>query len=528
MNDNKYDCMLIGFKDYFLNERMIVARNNEAALNYCKHEFVKCDNKYFFYDEFLSYLCRYDKELKFSINEIPYLGIVYLSNYISKKGIKVKTFNYFDNNFDEIIEFVKENKVDFVAVSSVNYTNPIPLIRVVRQIRKWLPNSKIAIGGAYIFNKYMDSSTKDFEKEIRLIGADYTICDAQGEQALYNLYQYVKGNEKIENIKNVFVIKDNRVTKLDFQKECNDINENIIDFSNLDENLIFSTMNIRTSRGCPNRCSFCNYPVRNPKLELQEDDIVLNQLLEINKIDTVKNIVFIDDSFNMPLKRFKRLCELMIKNNFSKDWYSYFRMSHCDEEAIALMKKSGCAGVFLGVESADNTVLRNMNKNSTVEQYSEALNLLNKYEIPTFAYMMIGFPGETEESIQRNIDFLNNNNVTFYSFNLWFLEHSTPIYSEREKFDLEGNGFQWSHSTMNSLTASKFMDEIYDRVEHSIYIPGENFSFWGVPYMIGKGYSLEQVKQILIYMKKYRKSINPNSEDILNEIREILYDVRGN
>lgn len=150
MNDNRYDCILIGFKNYPINKRLMVAKNNEAALNYCKHEYLKYKGKYLFYDEFLSNICDYSRNLKFSINEIPYLGIVYLHNYLSQRGLRIKSFNYFDNSIQEIEKFVMDNEVKFVAVSSVFYTNPIPLIDIVKRIRKWLPESKIAVGGAYI------------------------------------------------------------------------------------------------------------------------------------------------------------------------------------------------------------------------------------------------------------------------------------------------------------------------------------------------------------------------------------------
>lgn len=530
MNNNRYDCILIGFKNYPLNKRIMVAKNNEAALNYCKHEYLTYRGKYLFYDEFLTHLCNDGDNLRFSIHEIPYLGIAYLHNYLSQKGLRVKSYNYFDYSMDEIEKIAYGNKVKFVAISSVFYTNPIPLIDIVKRIRGCLPEVKIAIGGAYIFNKYKNVDPDSFEKEILLIGADFVICEAQGEQALYNICQYVNGKGSLEHIKNAFMIENGNIHKFEFENEHNDINDNIIDFTSLDHSLLFSTMNIRTSRGCPNRCSFCNYPLRNPKLELQNEDIVMKQLLQINQLDAVKNIVFIDDSFNMPLQRLKSICKAMIDSGFSKEWYSYFKMSHYDEEVIYLMKNSGCGGVFLGIESADNTVLMNMNKRSTVEQYTEALKLFEKYEIPTFAYMMVGFPGETRDSILKNIEFLNNHYVTFYTVNLWYCEPNTPVYKRREEYQLIGDGFDWKHYSMDALEASKYMDLMYERITNSIYIPGENFSFWGVPYLRGKGFTLEQIKQILILIKKYKQGLhyNPVSmEDTVAEIQNILYCVRG-
>ena len=228
------------------------------------------------------------------------------------------------------------------------------------------------------------------------------------------MIEKIKKRENIDDIENIIEIREKKCIIHKENKEHNDINSDIVSYDKLSPRLQFSTINIRTARGCPNRCKFCNYPVRNPKLELQTLDNIKKQILDLYNIDRVKNIVFIDDSFNMPLNRFKDICKMMIELGSRKPWYSYFRISHCDEEAIALMKESNCEGVFLGIESADNKVLENMNKRTTYEQYIEALLLLKKYRINTFAYFLIGFPGETDETIEKNIELLNSGLIDFY------------------------------------------------------------------------------------------------------------------
>ena len=53
---------------------------------------------------------------------------------------------------------------------------------------------------------------------------------------------------------------------------------------------------------------------------------------------------------------------MMIEEDYRFQWFSYFRCSNSDEEAIELMAKSGCSGVFLGIESGSNTILKNMRR----------------------------------------------------------------------------------------------------------------------------------------------------------------------
>lgn len=59
----------------------------------------------------------------------------------------------------------------------------------------------------------------------------------------------------------------------------------------------------------------------------------------------VDNVVFVDDTFNVPPKRFKEICRMMIEENLGLNWYSYFRCSNArDEEAFDLAAESGCSG----------------------------------------------------------------------------------------------------------------------------------------------------------------------------------------
>ena len=90
-------------------------------------------------------------------------------------------------------------------------------------------------------------------------------------------------------------------------------------------------------------------------------------------LGNIQNVVFIDDTFNVPLPRFKDICRLMIRKNYRFNWFSYFRCSNSDEEAIDLMARSGCKGVFLGIESGSPHILQAMNKAATIEKYADGI-----------------------------------------------------------------------------------------------------------------------------------------------------------
>ena len=71
-------------------------------------------------------------------------------------------------------------------------------------------------------------------------------------------------------------------------------------------------------------------------------DRIEKHIQSILKIPNVDKIIFIDDTFNVPVPRFKKMCEVFSRYNF--EWFSFLRVQFIDEEAARLMRDSGCKG----------------------------------------------------------------------------------------------------------------------------------------------------------------------------------------
>ena len=161
------------------------------------------------------------------------------------------------------------------------------------------------------------------------------------------------------------------------------------------------TLQTRTARSCAFKCSFCNYPGRAGALTLTSLEVIEKELDLMLALGRVQNVVFIDDTFNVPFPRFKDICRLMIRKKYPFNWFSYFRCSNSDEEAIDLMAESGCKGVFLGIESGSPNILVKMNKAATIEKYYRGIEMLRQRNIMTFGSFIVGFPGETDHTVQE-------------------------------------------------------------------------------------------------------------------------------
>ena len=91
----------------------------------------------------------------------------------------------------------------------------------------------------------------------------------------------------------------------------------------------------------------------------------------------IENLIFIDDTPNFPVPRFKAMLELLKQYDFR--WYSFIRAQYIDDGISRMMKESGCDGVYLGIESADNQILKYMKKAAKGEVYMRGVECLKKY-----------------------------------------------------------------------------------------------------------------------------------------------------
>jgi radical SAM superfamily enzyme YgiQ (UPF0313 family) len=210
-----------------------------------------------------------------------------------------------------------------------------------------------------------------------------------------------------------------------------------------------------------------------------------------------RNVVFIDDTFNVPLKRFKEICQLMIKKDYQFNWFSYFRCSNSDDEAIELMARAGCKGVFLGIESGSPTMLKHMHKAAAADQYRHGIRMLREHGVLTFGSFITGFPGETAETVQETLDFIKETRLDYYRSMLWYCEPGTPIYDQREEYRIHGDGFRWEHATMESLEAMDHIDRLFLAPKESTWLPQWSFDFWFIPYILGKGITLPQFRSFM-------------------------------
>ncbi|HET9786507.1 MAG TPA: radical SAM protein, partial [Pyrinomonadaceae bacterium] len=366
------------------------------------------------------------------------------------RGYKARYINLFQFEKDQLSSYLESDPL-CVAITTTFYLLNLPVNEMVKFIRERNSRTKIVVGGPLIANHLRNYRDDDLTVALEDIGADIYVNEAQGEHTLTLIIEALKNGKDLSGVPNIIYREDGKLKRMPKQAEINSLDENFINWQTFADEYLGPTVQTRTARSCAFSCSFCNYPERAGKLTLASLETIEKELDSLKSLGYIKNLVFIDDTFNVPLPRFKEICRLMIEKDYQFNWFSYFRCSNSDEEAIELLARSGCKGVFLGIESGSPTILKNMNKAATPEKYVRGMELLHKYGVLTFASFIMGFPGETEETFRESVDFIKATRPDYYRTQLWYCEPGTPVDHQREKYGIEGEGFVWSHATMDSM-----------------------------------------------------------------------------
>ncbi len=237
----------------------------------------------------------------------------------------------------------------------------------------------------------------------------------------------------------------------------------------------FRMVHYESVRGCPYRCSFCNYPY------LFDDTRFRYKSAERIAADWqhyaahgAEYITCLDSLFTMPRKRLVRLCELLIERKVGVKWICYARTSDLVKLEIAeLMRAAGCIQVQIGLESADPQILQNMVKKCTVEDNARGIENCRKVGITSLVSLIVGFPGETEETLERTYQFMQNHPPDFFFLATFSTRvPGVPVLNERNRrrFGLisSDNAYAvspyWVHDTMSCADVGNHVRRLQRRL----------------------------------------------------------------
>jgi len=434
----------------------------------------------------------------YNIWNLASMAGVHLANYLMQFGLKVRLINNLDSEWDWFEDAYRSCATPpLIGLSSTFYLSWKEVGGVAKRLRALDPDMDIVLGGAFANAETIHQSPTAFEARMRKYGFRYVLHAFNSEPDLRDLLLARRAGRNPDTVRNLAWIDGTPKTGAfeATEKQWNTPLLSLADvpptWDRLEMPFLNRTIQIRTASGCPFSCAFCSYPTTAGPWKTVEADTVRAHLDSVMRIPGVDRIIFIDDTFNVPPHRFKELVRIFADYPF--EWFSFLRVQYVNEEVMAMMKDSGCSGVYLGIESASDTVLKNMNKRATGKQFAEGVQLLNKYDIDYLAAFVLGFPGETEATVQENVDFIRDNGVRYYSLKEFYYMPHTLVHEQRAQYGLTGDGGKWSHDTMTHDRAAEIKLDLFQSIGESTHIDPDT-SLWYMAYLYDQGLDFPEIR----------------------------------
>ncbi len=216
-------------------------------------------------------------------------------------------------------------------------------------------------------------------------------------------------------------------------------------------------MTTTTSRGCPAKCTFCTAPTfHGTVVKFQSAERVIQEIEYFIK-KGIKEIYFRDDTFFINKKRDMAIFEHIIENKLDVTWLANARVSLIDENTMKFAKMAGCHTIKFGIESGVQEILDGIKKGYQLEQAQEVFGWARRYGIKTHAHVMLGNPGDTQETIKKTIRFVLRLDPTTATFGICTPYPGTPLFTMvQEKYPQIGDG---SSSDLSHLHVKGLFNE---------------------------------------------------------------------
>lgn len=185
---------------------------------------------------------------------------------------------------------------------------------------------------------------------------------------------------------------------------------------------------LMTSRGCPHSCRYCSGSAvyRQSYLVRPVEDVVA----EVASFKR-RGFFIIDDNLATDTARSKQLFQALIP--LKMQWIGQASIDIAkDPVLLALMRKSGCAGLVIGFESLSKDNLQQMGKSVNLKyaEYAEYIRAINGHGIGIIAWFMMGWDDDDESAIKKTVDFAIRQRFLYARFNPIVAYPGTPLYEE--------------------------------------------------------------------------------------------------
>ncbi len=364
-----------------------------------------------------SYHLPYDRKQVVKQQPYPPLGTLYAASLLRENGISVSVFDTMLNDpVDGFQEALRRHRPKIVAIyeDDFNFLTKMCLTRM-REVA-WQMIEQASRSGARVIVHGSDAT--DHVSEYLAQGSDFVLLGA-AEEMLLNAVRAIFRDADPSAIPGVASSKSrNDVRSL--RQHGSNASANLAGLPLPARDLIdvekyrhawlrarhnFS-LNMVASRGCPFRCNWCAKPIFGDNFYVRPAGDVAREMRILKQEYRADHIWFADDIFGLNRRWVQELAAEVQRLNCAVPFKVQARADLLTPETVSALARSGCAEVWMGVESGSQKILNAMDKGLLIEEVASARRSLKQEGIRACYFLQLGYPGESWADVRKTLAFV--------------------------------------------------------------------------------------------------------------------------
>lgn len=358
--------------------------------------------------------------------ELPPLGILYLAGYFRGHPRIELTVPHCSLTPKNHLELLAEREYDVVCTGGM-LTHMDFFARFLSAARELQPHALRVLGGPVVSAFAPERLLAELDFHAGVVG--------EGEATLEDLLLAHAEDRPFFRVPGVLCRDLSGRAILTEPRKPIDLKAHDLrpDWSVCDVEAYFRTVGARGlfilgSRGCPNRCHYCNSTIRGYRIRSVEQVVD-----EIRALQTAYNLTclhFRDETFMANRKRIREFCRAYLETGIGLRWSCGLRTNIADLDTLRLMRQAGCIEIQYGVESGSEAVLKRMNKHVSPADNRRAILDTQAAGINRGVSVMFGYLDETKDDVRATIDLLIEANELPKYYSLTTPVPGTPLFDD--------------------------------------------------------------------------------------------------
>lgn len=379
----------------------------------------------------------------------PPLGLAYVASAFEQAGASVRILDLVVEPYskESLQDLLTAFQPDMVGATSVTMTFDAAM-SVLRDVKELAPAITTMMGGPHVSFYARETLSQNPELDICVLG--------EGEATVAEMVSQLKSGGDLSLVPGMAFRNHGEIITTDTRPPNFDVKKLPLPARHLlplgRYRALGLAISMITSRGCPFQCIFCvGRKMSGAKVRYRDPVSVVDEMAYLHALGFYQ-INIADDLFTAKKSHCFAVCEEIIARNLHVKWTAFSRANTINRPLLAKLKQAGCIQLSFGFESANEEILKTVQKRINREQMLNAAEMCRAEGMPAQASFIYGLPGETPETIRETVAFGEKISAlgTTYGIHLLAPFPGTLVRDQAERYGLKILTDDWSQYTANT------------------------------------------------------------------------------